>query len=73
MSKALFHLRPVEIQIRQNWCKGCGICTALCPKKVLALDDRGKVVVVNGDACTGCKMCETHCPDFAISVGVMPT
>ncbi len=40
-----------EITIKMARCKGCGICVAFCPKQVLALDELGKVQVVNGDAC----------------------
>ena len=56
-----------SLEINKKWCKGCGICVALCPKKVLGLKDE-KVEVVNGDDCIKCKVCEMHCPDFAISV-----
>ena len=30
--------------INRDWCKGCGICVELCPKKVLELDDTDKVI-----------------------------
>jgi 2-oxoglutarate ferredoxin oxidoreductase subunit delta len=56
------------VGIKTNWCKGCGICVYLCPRKVLALDEMGKAVVVNPDKCTACKICEIHCPDFSIEV-----
>ncbi|MCI6870471.1 MAG: 4Fe-4S dicluster domain-containing protein, partial [Selenomonadales bacterium] len=49
-------------------CKGCGICVAFCPKQVLALDELGKVQVVNEEACIGCGQCELRCPDYAIFV-----
>lgn len=57
-----------EIHIRQEWCKGCGICSVLCPTAVLSLSAQGEVIIVNGEKCTGCRLCETHCPDFAINV-----
>ena len=53
--------------IRENWCKGCGICIALCPKSVLALSNN-KVSVEKPDDCIGCLLCENSCPDFAIEV-----
>ena len=28
--------------IERDWCKGCGICVAFCPKKVLAMDNQDK-------------------------------
>ncbi|MDW7676030.1 MAG: 4Fe-4S binding protein [Bacillota bacterium] len=48
-----------------QWCKGCGICVAFCPVKILALEDE-KVKVVSPDKCTSCGLCEMRCPDFAI-------
>ena len=57
-----------RIYVKSQWCKGCGICTALCQNRVLLIDNRGKAVVVNPEACTGCGRCESHCPDLAISL-----
>jgi 2-oxoglutarate ferredoxin oxidoreductase subunit delta len=61
--------RKYKIEINQKWCKGCGICMALCPKGILVpegLDQ--KASVTDPDLCINCKMCEVHCPDFAIRV-----
>ncbi len=68
MAETLSNLSTQKIVIKKEWCKGCGICVALCPR-VLALDSLGKVTVVNAALCTGCRNCEHHCPDFAIYVG----
>jgi 2-oxoglutarate ferredoxin oxidoreductase subunit delta len=57
-----------EISINWVWCKGCNICVALCPEKVLALDENEKAVVVALERCTLCRICELHCPDLAIEV-----
>ena len=35
---------------------------------LLALDELGKVHVVNGEACIACGQCELRCPDYAIFV-----
>ena len=56
-----------SFEINTKWCKGCGVCVALCPKKVLTLKGL-KVFVENPNACIRCKICEYHCPDFAIFV-----
>jgi len=50
------------------WCKSCGICSAVCPKKVIGLYDMGDPVIERPDECIGCRFCELHCPDFAITV-----
>jgi 2-oxoglutarate ferredoxin oxidoreductase subunit delta len=54
--------------INRDWCKGCGICVELCPKKVLELDDMEKVEAVRSQDCICCKLCELRCPDLAIEI-----
>jgi 2-oxoglutarate ferredoxin oxidoreductase subunit delta len=55
-------------------CKGCGLCIAACPQKVLVssgtLNKSGYDVVhmKNPDACVGCAFCALTCPDIALSV-----
>ena len=53
--------------INEKWCKGCGVCVALCPKKVLEIKDE-KCSPERPEDCIGCRICETHCPDLAIFV-----
>ncbi len=35
-----------EVIINREWCKGCGICVAFCPKKALDLDDEEKALQI---------------------------
>ncbi|MBL7211564.1 MAG: 4Fe-4S binding protein [Desulfobacteraceae bacterium] len=57
-----------EVIINREWCKGCGICVAFCPKKVLDLDDEEKACWVNPEKCINCGLCELRCPDVAIEL-----
>ncbi len=64
----------IEIVINPDYCKGCNICVAFCPKKVLQPSDhinsKGYTVpeAVHLDGCTQCQLCEIACPDLAIAV-----
>lgn len=57
-----------RINVKENWCKACGICINYCPKKVLVANDKGHPVAKNIDDCIQCMLCELRCPDFAIMV-----
>ncbi len=58
----------LKLVVEKEFCKGCGICVAFCPKDVLILE-KGKVKVENLDACIQCGQCELRCPDYAIYLG----
>ena len=57
-----------EVQINREWCKGCGICIAFCPKKVLILDNEEKACWDQPEKCINCGLCELRCPDVAVEL-----
>ncbi|MFX0029947.1 MAG: ferredoxin family protein [Candidatus Hermodarchaeota archaeon] len=64
----------MTIQILEEYCKGCGYCIEICPKKVLVesdiLNKKGYFLpkVDPEISCTLCKQCELICPEMAITV-----
>jgi len=64
-----------RIEIDRERCKGCGLCTIVCPKKLIQL---GQEINRQGyffahwhdmdGQCTGCALCGETCPDVAIQV-----
>ncbi len=64
-----------KVTISENICKGCGLCTAACLKKIVVLaqdilNAKGyhPAKVSDMSLCIGCAMCATMCPDCAIKV-----
>ncbi|MCG8402104.1 MAG: 4Fe-4S dicluster domain-containing protein [Firmicutes bacterium] len=68
MARAASNFDDNKIMVKKQWCKGCGICAALCGNSVLLLDARSRAVAAKPSACTGCGKCEDHCPELAITV-----
>lgn len=64
-----------KLTIFSDRCKGCLLCTAVCPKKLLQpssdkLNAKGyyPVFISDMDACIGCALCANMCPDCVIQV-----
>ena len=65
-----------RIVVDDALCKGCELCTTVCPKDVIhmamdRLTPRGyhpAALVDPQGECTGCAICAVICPDVAISV-----
>lgn len=63
-----------RVVIDQERCKGCGLCTQVCPKKILVLSN---MININGyhpvqctdeELCMGCANCATVCPVTAFEI-----
>jgi 2-oxoglutarate ferredoxin oxidoreductase subunit delta len=63
-----------HIKVDEMRCKGCGLCTIACPKKLVVMSESPNsmgltVAVFSGpEKCTGCALCGEMCPDVAITV-----
>lgn len=67
-------MAQVQITFRENRCKGCRLCAAVCPKKLIKMADHINVMgfhpatVEDREKCTGCTLCALMCPDLVIEV-----
>lgn len=63
-----------KIKIREDRCKGCGLCIIYCEKKLISpakhLNAYGAHPVTFRDCgeCSACTFCAQVCPDMAIEV-----
>ncbi|MCL1816647.1 MAG: 4Fe-4S dicluster domain-containing protein [Clostridiales bacterium] len=64
-----------KVTIDEAVCKGCALCTATCPKKLLVLDASRlnakayhPAIMTAQENCLACAMCAIICPDSAITV-----
>jgi 2-oxoglutarate ferredoxin oxidoreductase subunit delta len=64
-----------KVTFYEERCKGCKLCTVVCPKKIVVinnekLNSKGfhPAGVVEMDKCIGCAFCATICPDCVIEV-----
>ena len=64
-----------KVTFNTDLCKGCGLCVNACPKKILAIDTCGilmmgysPAVMTDQEKCIACAFCATMCPDCIIIV-----
>lgn len=55
------------LQFDLTRCNGCGMCAAVCPHGVFAVNGR-QARLVRRAACMECGACQLNCPTNAISV-----
>ncbi|AOY75267.1 4Fe-4S dicluster domain-containing protein [Clostridium formicaceticum] len=64
----------VKVNILEKYCKSCGLCIDVCPKKILEIGEKSNqkgyftVVCKDEEKCIGCALCGMMCPDVAIEV-----
>lgn len=63
-----------RVTFREDHCKGCGLCMAVCPKQIIVLAGHinasgfHPATVLEQEKCTGCALCALMCPDMVIEV-----
>jgi 2-oxoglutarate ferredoxin oxidoreductase subunit delta len=64
-----------RVEFDENKCKGCELCTTVCPVKIVVMDkERINVkgyhpaTVKEMDKCIACSSCAKICPDVVIRV-----
>ena len=64
-----------RIIVDEERCKGCELCTTVCPKDLIRMADtfnmkgyRSAALVDPEGSCTGCAICAVICPDVCITV-----
>ncbi len=62
-----------KVKVNVKRCKGCFLCTTVCPVKALSpsgiLGAKGyETVKADTEACIGCGSCYRICPDCAIEI-----
>ena len=58
----------LKLHIKTEWCKACGFCVSVCPKKALSFSGKRnkqsyEYVVADESLCIKCGSCYTVCAD----------
>ena len=62
-----------KVSINTERCKGCGLCVAVCPKRIIVISKKSNKhgyfpAETDNRECTGCAACAVVCPDAVIEV-----
>ncbi len=75
----VLHARRYSLILDKRLCKGCEICSVICPREAITATKNKKVqgqktkpptIEINAQKCSYCGMCEPICPFGAIQVRV---
>jgi NAD-dependent dihydropyrimidine dehydrogenase PreA subunit len=58
----------VKLNLNEEKCIGCGICTDVCPHAVIVMNGEGRALIQDRDACMECGACSRNCPTGALTV-----
>jgi len=67
-------LRGIKLEMDQDRCKGCELCTEACPREVLAMGNQinalgyRAAVAIAPERCTGCRACALVCPEVVFTI-----
>jgi ferredoxin len=67
MAQLRYIEEAVTLAFDESLCNGCGLCVAVCPRAVFAMDGRRAAMVDRG-ACLECGACALNCAPGAITV-----
>ena len=64
-----------KVTFNSDRCKGCELCTTVCPKHIVVIDTNAinrkgyhPATVKEMELCIGCASCAKMCPDSVITV-----
>ena len=66
--------KQFKVVFRRERCKGCELCKAFCPKKLIEMDTQVNAkgycpaMMTDQSQCIGCQSCALVCPDGAIEI-----
>lgn len=68
MSEVIIEEKLPRLEVVSYLCKGCGLCVAHCPAKVIELTNSFNEIgyryaAYKGEGCTGCGVCFYSCPE----------
>ncbi len=58
----------VTLNLHEEKCIGCGMCTEVCPHAVIGMNGKNRAWIQDRDACMECGACSRNCPTAAVTV-----